>query len=452
MNDDARFERLFVEGLHDVAPARAPDRLRTQVKTETGEVRPRPRWLALIKEPPMRTNSRLAVGSPTARVAAIVAATLLATLFVVGAGIAGSHLLAADDDVIVVAQDGSGDFSTITDAVGAAKNGDEILIRPGTYTEAVVIDKDITLRGEDRDGVVIMAPDDGPTEIIYKDEPPEEDPYAILLRDSNAHLLGLTFRGQRSEVFASGGSPVLEGLHFGSTGRPFQGSASASGSSIVITDGSTAHLLGNELVGGGPIGVFDGSEPLVEGNVLRGGPHIWGVAMGDGSVFRGNTIEEPMMWAFGLVDEDSPTVVDNVIIRPGQSGIEIWGGAPSISGNVITGPTQIGINVSGGEPVVDANTITDSTTGIWWRTPAGSVTGNDIAGGKVGLLIADGAPAVSGNSVMGAEVRGIVVLPAAAPTLSGNRSCGNVENLLIQEGSAAVDDGSNEICEDAPPE
>jgi nitrogen fixation/metabolism regulation signal transduction histidine kinase len=41
MNDDARFERLFADGLHELTPRRAPDRLRTQIKAATDEVRPR---------------------------------------------------------------------------------------------------------------------------------------------------------------------------------------------------------------------------------------------------------------------------------------------------------------------------------------------------------------------------------------------------------------------------
>ena len=55
MNDDARFERLFADGLTGLAPSRAPDGLGSTIKTTTSRMRPRPRWLALIKEPPMRT-------------------------------------------------------------------------------------------------------------------------------------------------------------------------------------------------------------------------------------------------------------------------------------------------------------------------------------------------------------------------------------------------------------
>jgi len=42
-------------------------------------------------------------------------------------------------DPIVVAQDGSGDFETITDGVVAAVAGDTVLVRPGTYAEALTL-------------------------------------------------------------------------------------------------------------------------------------------------------------------------------------------------------------------------------------------------------------------------------------------------------------------------
>ncbi len=46
----------------------------------------------------MRISSTLAVGSPTARVAAILVATLLIVLSVAGAGVAGARLMAADGE------------------------------------------------------------------------------------------------------------------------------------------------------------------------------------------------------------------------------------------------------------------------------------------------------------------------------------------------------------------
>jgi hypothetical protein len=67
MNDDARLERLFADALTQAAPPRAPEGLRLQIKASVRQTRPRPRWLALLKEPPMHLQMTVAVGSPMAR-------------------------------------------------------------------------------------------------------------------------------------------------------------------------------------------------------------------------------------------------------------------------------------------------------------------------------------------------------------------------------------------------
>lgn len=52
---------------------------------------------------------------------------------------------------------GAGNYSTIQSAITAASNGDTIYVYAGTYTENILIDKSITLRGEDRDTTIIKG-------------------------------------------------------------------------------------------------------------------------------------------------------------------------------------------------------------------------------------------------------------------------------------------------------
>ena len=102
MNDQSSFERLVADQFDRVGPGRAiSDMIHDELLSQARQGRQRPRWLALIKEPPMRTSSRLAVGSPAARVVAILVATLLLAVVVAGAGIAGSRLLAADAGSVI---------------------------------------------------------------------------------------------------------------------------------------------------------------------------------------------------------------------------------------------------------------------------------------------------------------------------------------------------------------
>lgn len=89
MTHDPSFERLF-DAMRAGPPDRLPDRVLDQVFVTTRGSRNLPRWLALLKEPPMRLSDRLAVGSPSARLAVIAGSTLLLAVALAGATIAGA--------------------------------------------------------------------------------------------------------------------------------------------------------------------------------------------------------------------------------------------------------------------------------------------------------------------------------------------------------------------------
>lgn len=101
MKEQQTFEHLVADSVGGIGPlapsAGAIDRTISRVRGR----RQRPHWLAVVKEPPMRRGSRLAVGSPTARVASIMVATMLVALALAAAAVAGSRLLADDGKATV---------------------------------------------------------------------------------------------------------------------------------------------------------------------------------------------------------------------------------------------------------------------------------------------------------------------------------------------------------------
>jgi nitrous oxidase accessory protein NosD len=54
----------------------------------------------------------------------------------------------ASGATIVVDDDGVGDFATIQEAVNASEAGDVIIVQSGTYSENLVLDRPIVLKGE----------------------------------------------------------------------------------------------------------------------------------------------------------------------------------------------------------------------------------------------------------------------------------------------------------------
>jgi outer membrane protein assembly factor BamB len=97
-------ERSIASWMADEAAIAPPPQVLDQILTATGRQRPLPRWLALLKEPPMRTQSqaatqtqpqvtrRVVVGTPTRRLVLVVAA-LVAVILAAALVVAASNLL-----------------------------------------------------------------------------------------------------------------------------------------------------------------------------------------------------------------------------------------------------------------------------------------------------------------------------------------------------------------------
>jgi len=96
MSPNDRLERMLVELLAEDTPSRPPDRLVPETLRALRHARRRPRWFALMKEPPMRYSSRIAVGSPTARLLTITMLSLLLLIATLGAVVAGARVLSAE--------------------------------------------------------------------------------------------------------------------------------------------------------------------------------------------------------------------------------------------------------------------------------------------------------------------------------------------------------------------
>jgi hypothetical protein len=93
MTSDASLERLLVAVLADEAAVGDGEVAIDRILTVTRGQRPRPRWLALLKEPPMRTTAALQAGSSGLRRGLILVAALALVLVGMLVVSAGSSLL-----------------------------------------------------------------------------------------------------------------------------------------------------------------------------------------------------------------------------------------------------------------------------------------------------------------------------------------------------------------------
>ena len=458
MNDRIDFERLVNERFareHDVRP---PDRAVDQILIQAGRARPLPRWLALIKEPSMRYSSTLGVGSPTARVLAILAATLLLVTLVTAAGAGAARLLAADGQIIVDAS-GGGTHTAIADALADSRDGDVILVRPGSYVEAVLIDKDITLVGDGpREDIVVSAPVDGPTVVFAETGGIQqfETPYSLLIADTLAEVRGMTFAGAETSVVVDGGSPTLSDLVF--DGNDF---------GLLIQSGSTATVTDSLMSGGGGIEVAGSSEPLIARNVLRDGASIVG-SMGDGGVVRANVLTDPSNGiGLGGIAMGAPTsalIEGNTIT--GASGYAIStfsaeAGAPVIRDNTISGSrngiqvgagsgdgvsTGAGPDVTTAQPLVSGNDISAELVAISVTWTDAKVIDNNIQDSFNGIVLFGGGSADVLDNKVEVEGNGIDIGANTSPNVAGNSACGGSASIKIHD-TATPSMGENTTCD-----
>ena len=93
MTHESRTDEVMRQLMGDIAPSHVPARLRRSVLTSLDQTDPRPRWLALVRVPPMRHASEAAVGSRALRVAYLVALTSLLVVLVAISVVVGAALL-----------------------------------------------------------------------------------------------------------------------------------------------------------------------------------------------------------------------------------------------------------------------------------------------------------------------------------------------------------------------
>ena len=133
------------------------------------------------------------------------------------------------------------DYATIQEAVDAADPGDTISIQPGAYSEAVSIDKDITLTG------------DGPREAVALSSAAGGLP-AITLHDTEATVTSFAVSGDDAHVRVEGGAPLIKDVAFAAAQPPDVGHP-LTFAMLAIAGGSRAQVVDNDFAGAGILSV-----------------------------------------------------------------------------------------------------------------------------------------------------------------------------------------------------
>jgi len=191
----------------------------------------------------------------------------------------------------VVGPDADADFGTIGEALAQARSGDTIEVRPGEYSEAVVLRGDITLVSQRRHEAVIRAPVGGPRPWIAVD----------IQSGATGRLAGFSVAGSPAHPLTLGvmaGDADVEIDDLDISGAESAGISVAPRSRVVIRSSYIHHNDGDGVV------VRQGATPLLWHNMI---------------VENGSEHARPAL----LVHEPArPTLVGNILAARGVEPVQ----------------------------------------------------------------------------------------------------------------------------------
>jgi hypothetical protein len=221
--------------------------------------------------------------------------------------VARSEAVALRGRILLV---GRGGYATITEAVAEARDGDTVLVGPGTYRESVTITRAIVLRGAGDRGATIIESEGTPS---------------VVVDHSDAVLDQLTIRGggslNRPDPYTDGLDPDVAVAVLG--GAPELRSLLIDGyAGVSISDGASPTITACEITpkfppGGGP-GVYFSSGAggsIIESVISGHNPGIAAWGWGTAPTLLRSTVRDIEGMGFLAFNDATAVIEENRFLR-----------------------------------------------------------------------------------------------------------------------------------------
>lgn len=271
-------------------------------------------------------------------------------LFLAGVGpIWAEEPVTTGPKTIVVALDGTGDFTSIQEAVDSAKKGDTVFVKPGVYPQDLTIhSKDkIKLVGAGVDKAIMLGREDV-VGVLHVGK----WPYGA----TNIEISGLTINehgGHALGIF-NGKGITLRGLHV--KGMLFgQQVQDVRIEDCVIGDSETTGVQ------------FADSQAVLVGNFIHDNDHGVNVAGKSEVRLERNVITRSLFEAVVVNDRAKAVLVSNTLVKNGGGAAFLGSSQSEVSGNVV-GLNRVGFLFAGsGQAKTSYNALYNNSEGNYMR-------------------------------------------------------------------------------------
>ena len=343
---------------------------------------------------------------------------VLGTLIIITAIFAGGSA----GDTIIVAQDGSGDYDNIQEAVYNSTAGDTIRVWEGTYVENVFVNKTLTLIGNGTDKSVIAASGTGS---------------AVIINAPSTNISGFMCTGAGDEYIDAGIRVTAGGCRI--TGNDCSGNgrtgiylsmadnsmvsenvaSSNSHAGILLDNSATCLVKENQcLDSSGGYGIFMtfSDNALLRDNVCTGNSNGISIDSSAWTSILHNDFSQTVT-GISLQTSDNTTIWDNDCSDTSAYGVRVeWCTTGSISETTCVNNQMDAMLITG----TTHFTITDSV-------------GSQSSGSGIHFKDGSNQNYVQRNSFIGNQAAGVEVRNSARITFLNNTVTGNENGFQVME-------------------
>jgi parallel beta-helix repeat protein len=317
--------------------------------------------------------------------------------------------------MITVDDDGPADYKTIQEAIDAATPGDTIFVYVGTYPENVIVNKTVTLKGEDETQVIVTGGGSGKVFNITAD---------------NVEIYFFTIRDGKYGVY----SDHTDGLvldHNTITNYTYG----------LYQDHTTDSWVTYNDISVGKYGVltYYAYNDAIRHNYISYNT-VYGAKDFNSQLkncFNWNTFYKNKIAYW--YDPDQPLATlefDGNFLEDNEIGIKVNGSSTvKLTNNTLLN-NDIGIYILEASPLVMSNTLTGNRIGIYCEDSSSLIYENTIMGSEIGVYCEDASPQLEENVIDGSDEEAIRLIGSTSGTMIDNDVDGDpvyVEDSQIDE-------------------